>query len=66
MDKIGSMEAWEIGTGKKIKPIITVATLDLEGFELYRCNKDDDTYKKNWQQHPHKTIALLKSKRAID
>lgn len=40
--------------------------MHLKGFELYQCNKDDDTYKRNWQQHPHKTIALLKSKKKMD
>jgi hypothetical protein len=43
-----------------------VGTLDLDGFEIYQCNKDDDSYKRNWQQHPQKTIALLKSKKRLD
>jgi hypothetical protein len=49
MDKKGAMGSWEIGTGKKIKPIISCGTMELNGFEIYQCNDQDDTYKKNWQ-----------------
>jgi hypothetical protein len=52
LDKQGEVRAWVIGTGKSIKPLITVGNIDVNNFKLYEFNETDDTYKHNWQQYP--------------
>ena len=65
LDKKGVIRAWVIGTGKITKSDITTNSINLKDYALYECNKKDDTYKHNWQQHPERTITLLKQTRPL-
>ena len=66
LHKDGSLAAWVIGTGKTATSPVTTGGIELTRYGLYSCtdaqNTDDtdDTYQRNWQQHPEYTIALLK------
>jgi len=57
--------AWIIGTGKTTKPSVTVGNIELDEFELYSCDEFDETYRRDWQQHPKLTISLLKSRKQL-
>lgn len=65
LDKKGTIRAWVVGTGKTTRCNVTASSIDLKGYALYECNKNDDTYKHNWQQHPERTITLLKEIRPL-
>ena len=65
LDTEGRLQAWVIGTGKTTKPLVTLGTIVLDEYELYSCNKNDETYKQDWQQHSDMSISLLKSNREL-
>ena len=44
---------------------MTVSNFELDDYELYECNEYDETYKRDWQQHPKLTISLLKCKKQL-
>jgi len=48
LNKDNKIQAWVIGTGKTVKPDVTLRNFEMHGFTLYSCNSGDDTYKRNW------------------
>jgi hypothetical protein len=66
LNKDKKLQAWVIGTGKTTKPIVSLKQIELQGFKLYACNENDDSYKRNWQQHPEHSIALLKATHPLE
>jgi hypothetical protein len=64
--KTTEVKAWSIATGKITTPAVTVGIINVDDYELYQSCDADYTYKRNWQQHPNHSIAILKSKKEIE
>ena len=68
LDQFGTLNTWALSTGKYLYGEQQTEELkgDLDDFEVYRADKDDITYTRDFYNFEDHSLNLMKSKKPLD